>query len=123
MNTKPLQGDCRAALRVPCRTKLRLEHVSTGQQLHGQGVDISISGMHIRVSDEDAQHLKPGDELYLRIDPEEEDYFEALDTLSLSAKIIRIWTTDDCEGLTDIGIEFVYRLMPKPTPDDAENLH
>jgi hypothetical protein len=123
LSTEPLQGECRAALRVPCRTKLRLEHVSTGRLLPAKGVDISISGMRIRVSDEDAKDFKIKDGLHLRIDPEEEDYFEALDSLHLAAQIVRIWPSEEQEGFTNIAVEFVHRLIPQPTPDDSENLH
>lgn len=123
LKVEPLQGDCRSALRVPCRTKLRVEHVPTGRDLPAQGVDISISGMLIRVSNEDTTGFKINDSLELRIDPNEEDYFDALNTLQLAAVVVRIWPSDDHEGFTNIGVEFVQRLMPQPAPDDAENLH
>jgi hypothetical protein len=100
-----------------------VEHVPTGRSLHGRGVDISIRGMQICVLTKDAQLFQRGDYLYLHIDPDEEDYIEALDSLSLPAKIVHIWPSNEIDGYTNIGLMFMQKLIPSPTPDGAENLH
>lgn len=123
MKTKPLEAQNRTAVRVPCQTRLRLEHAPTGRRLLGQGVDLSVDGMQLRVTTDDAQCFKPGDGLRLRIDPDEKDYFEALKNLCLACLIVRIWPSDEQEGYTNIAVEFLHRLIPLPTPDDSENLH
>lgn len=123
MTTESLQKESRAALRVPCRTRLRLEHAPTGRIIPGQGVDLSTRGMQIRVAAEDTRDFKPGDGLRLRIDPAEEDYLESLENLCLASVIVRIWPSEEQEGFTNIGVKFLHRLIPQPTSDDSENLH
>lgn len=123
MNTESLQKEFRGALRVSCRTRLRLEHAPTGRHLTGRGVDLSTRGMQIRVATEDARGFQPGDGLRLRIDPAEEDYLDALENLCLASVIVRIWPSEEQEGYTNIGVAFLHRLIPQSTSDDSENLH